>query len=436
MTFDDFELNDDLLDGIYSMNFREPTPIQEQAIPAILGGKDLIACAQTGTGKTAAFLLPIMDQIHMSDYNGKDTHTIIIVPTRELALQIDYQIQGLSYFTPVTSIAVYGGDSSTFSNQRTALKQGVDIIVATPGKLLSHLNIGANVGKVRNLILDEADRMLDMGFHEDILQIASHLPKVRQNIFFSATMPPKIRVLAKELLQNPTEINIAISKTSKNVTQKAFLLYDNQKGPMVDFLLSEESYESVIIFTSTKSKVKEVTDILRKRGLSAEGISSDLDQKEREEVLLRFKGKVTKILVGTDIISRGIDVETVELVINFDVPKDPEDYVHRIGRTARASRKGEAITFINDNPKEQISFAKIEGLIGIEIDKPNNPQFLGFGPRYSPRPRNSNARGGGNNRGPKKHFNNNKYGNGSGNSHGNNQNRNKSNNYNKDRRPD
>ncbi|WP_281614130.1 DEAD/DEAH box helicase [Flammeovirga sp. SubArs3] len=384
MTFDDFDLNDDLLDGIYSMNFREPTPIQEQAIPAILDGNDLIACAQTGTGKTAAFLLPIMHQIHMSDYDGTDTHTIIIVPTRELALQIDHQIQGLSYFTPVTSIPVYGGDSSSFSNQRNALKRGVDIIVATPGKLLSHLNIGANVDKVKNLILDEADRMLDMGFHDDILQIASHLPKKRQNIFFSATMPPKIRTLAKELLHNPLEINIAISKTSKNVTQKAFLLYDNQKGPMVDFLVGQDEYESVIIFTSTKSKVTEVTNLLKKRGLSAEGISSDLDQKEREEVLLRFKAQQTKILVGTDIISRGIDIETVELVINFDVPKDPEDYVHRIGRTARASREGLAVTFINESPKEQTSFAKIEQLIGIDVQKGENPPFLGQGPLYSP----------------------------------------------------
>ncbi|WP_044203712.1 DEAD/DEAH box helicase [Flammeovirga sp. OC4] len=406
MTFDDFELNDDLLDGIYSMNFREPTPIQAQAIPAILDGKDLIACAQTGTGKTAAFLLPIMDQIHMSDYDGTETHTIIIVPTRELALQIDYQIQGLSYYTPVTSIAVYGGDSSTFSNQRNALKTGVDIIVATPGKLLSHLNIGANVGKVKNLILDEADRMLDMGFYEDILQIASHLPKQRQNVFFSATMPPKIRTLAKKLLHNPVEITIAISKTSKNVTQKAFLVYENQKNLMVDFLVQQENYESVIIFTSTKSKVKEITDALTKRGLSVEGISSDLDQKEREDVLLRFKGQQTKILVGTDIISRGIDVDTVELVINFDVPKDPEDYVHRVGRTARASREGEAITFINENPKEQQSFAKIENLLQLEVEKPQNPDFLGPGPSYNPIVKRNN-----NNRrkfyGKKKNFNNN-----------------------------
>ncbi|WP_236941099.1 DEAD/DEAH box helicase [Flammeovirga sp. MY04] len=394
MTFDNFDLNDDLLDGIYSMNFHEPTPIQEQAIPAILDNKDLIACAQTGTGKTAAFLLPIMHQIHTSDYDGTDTHTVIIVPTRELALQIDYQIQGLSYFTPVTSIAVYGGDSSSFSNQRNALKQGVDIIVATPGKLLSHLNIGANVSKVKNLILDEADRMLDMGFHEDILQIASHLPKQRQNIFFSATMPPKIRTLAKELLKDPLEINIAISKTSKNVTQKAYLLYDQQKGAMVDFLMTLKEYESVIIFTSTKQKVNEVTALLKKRKLNAEGISSDLDQKEREEVLLRFKGQKTKILVGTDIISRGIDIDTVELVINFDVPKDPEDYVHRIGRTARASREGEAITFINENYKEQGSFAKIEQLIGLDIEKPQNPNFIGRGPEYKPVVR----KGGGNKR--------------------------------------
>lgn len=414
MTFDDFELNDDLLDGIYSMNFREPTPIQAQAIPAILDGKDLIACAQTGTGKTAAFLLPIMDQIHMSDYDGTKTHTIIIVPTRELALQIDYQIQGLSYYTPVTSIAVYGGDSSTFSNQRNALKTGVDIIVATPGKLLSHLNIGANVSKVKNLILDEADRMLDMGFHEDILQIASHLPKERQNVFFSATMPPKIRKLAKELLHNPIEINIAISKTSKNVTQKAYLVYENQKNFLVDYLVQQESYESVIIFTSTKSKVKEIAQALKKRGLSVEGISSDLDQKEREGVLLRFKGQKTKILVGTDIISRGIDVDTVELVVNFDVPKDPEDYVHRIGRTARASRKGVAVTFISESSKEQISFAKIEDLIKLEIEKPENPNFLGPGPSYNPNIRkrrspqrnfdNRNNHGGNNNSNSKKKF--------------------------------
>ncbi|MEH0155519.1 DEAD/DEAH box helicase [Limibacter armeniacum] len=384
MRFDEFELNESLMDGVFSMGFNEATPIQELAIPVILENKDLIACAQTGTGKTAAYLLPTLHKIQEANLDQSRIHTVIIVPTRELALQIDQQLQGFSYFTSVSSIAVYGGgDSGAFSTQRNALKKGADVVVATPGKLISQLRSGGiDFSHMKQLILDEADRMLDMGFLDDILEITSYMPKERQTLLFSATMPPKIRKLASQTLNNPEEINIAISKPAAGVTQGAFLVHDKQKVGIIQFLLQDDDIESTVIFTSTKKAVKEVRDALAKAGLKVEGISSDLDQSEREEVLRLFRAGKVRILVATDVISRGIDIDTIELVINYDVPNDPEDYVHRVGRTARANREGEAITLINT--VDQQKFSKIEELIGNEIRKVPNPKEIGEGPEYAP----------------------------------------------------
>jgi len=315
------------------MGFSEATPIQEQAIPPILEGKDLIACAQTGTGKTAAFLLPLLNMVGHNDDHL--IHAMIIAPTRELAVQIDQALQGLSYFTGVSSLAVYGGgDGSSFTQEKIALSEGADIIVATPGKLISHLKMGyVNVEKVSHLVLDEADRMLDMGFHEDILKIIDYLPKKRQTLLFSATMPPKIRSLSKKILNDPHEINIAMSKPAEGVLQAAYMVYQTQKIGLVKSLLKgKENVQSVIIFSGTKLNVKSLTIELKKVGLSADEIHSDRDQTEREDVLRKFRSKKLQILVATDILSRGIDIEDIDLVINFEVPNDGEDYIPKMFR--------------------------------------------------------------------------------------------------------
>ncbi len=385
MYFDEFDLNDDILDSLYDMGFEKATPIQEQAIPIILDGKDLIACAQTGTGKTAAFSLPILNKLTAGARKG--INTLIIVPTRELAIQIDQQIQGFAYYSGVNSLAVYGGgDGVDFSRQRTALSENTDVIVATPGKLISHLNMGyVKFDHVEHFILDEADRMLDMGFFEDIQKIASFLPKKRQNLMFSATMPPKIRLLAKEILNNPEEISIAISKPSENVLQAAYLAHDDQKARLINSLIEDKPvYESIIVFSSTKRKVNHIIRALSGKGYPVEGISSDLEQKEREEVLLRFRSKKTRVLVATDVISRGIDIKDINIVINFDVPNDAEDYVHRVGRTARADSTGVALTLINED--DMLKFSKIEKLIEKEIHKIPLPEEFGEAPKWNPKP--------------------------------------------------
>lgn len=384
MTFNDFGFSPEIMDGLDSMRFKEPTPVQEKSIPAIQKGKDLIAVAQTGTGKTAAYLLPILDRIQKS---GSDSlNTLIIAPTRELAMQIDQQMEGFSYFTGASCIAVYGGGSgSSFEAEKTALTQGADVIVATPGRLLSHLNLKyVKIDQLQHFILDEADRMLDMGFSDDIKRIAEYLPKKRQNIMFSATMPPKIRALAKNIMHEPEEVNIAISQTAEGIIQAAYCVYDNQKITLLESLLQgKEELSSIIVFTSRKATVKDIVKGLRKLKMDADGISSDLDQDGREEVLRRFRNKRLRILVATDIISRGIDIDSIDLVINYDVPNDAEDYVHRVGRTARAKSSGVALTFIND--KDQNEFLKIEELIKKEIPKIPNPEEIGSGPEYKPR---------------------------------------------------
>lgn len=382
MKFSDFNFESNLQEGLDSMGFNTPTPIQEQAIPIILSKRDLIGCAQTGTGKTAAFLLPILNKLAKDPTDS--TNTLIIVPTRELALQIDQALQGFSYFTSVSSLAIYGGsDGSSFEREKRALSEGANIIIATPGRLMAHLNMGyVKLDKLEHLILDEADRMLDMGFVDDILKISNYLPKVRQTLMFSATMPPKIRTLANSLLVNPEQISISISKPAAGVIQGAYLVYDTQKNNLIKSLLEGKDLSSVIIFVSTKIKVKELERDLQKAGLKAKAIHSDLDQPEREEVLRNFRSKKLQILVATDILSRGIDIEDIGLVINYDVPGDAEDYIHRIGRTARAAATGVALTFINEY--DQQKFLQIETLLESEVKKLPLPESLGIGPVYSP----------------------------------------------------
>jgi len=383
LKFSEIGFHPDLLQGIDAIGFESATPIQEQAIPVILAGKDLIGSAQTGTGKTAAFLLPIINDI-LTKNEPEATKCLIVVPTRELAIQIDQQMQGLSYFTRVNSIAVYGGgDGDLFAQEKKALSEGASVITATPGRLIAHLKMGyVNMKSLRFLVLDEADRMLDMGFHQDIQKIISFLPKKRQNLMFSATMPPKMRNLAKEVLSNPEEINVAVSVPADKIIQVGFVVHDTQKIPMIEHVLSAGNFLSVIVFCSTKDNTKNLTKSLKKLKFSVAEIHSDLDQKERGEVLNLFKAKKLTILVATDILSRGIDIEDIELVINYDVPNDVEDYIHRIGRTARAAAKGVAFTFINE--KEQRQFGDIEKFIGRTIDKAEIPVSLGVAPDYNP----------------------------------------------------
>lgn len=381
MKFEEFDLHDDILDALYDMGFDEATEIQEKTIPIILEGSDLIACAQTGTGKTAAFMLPIIERVATLPHGT--THALIIVPTRELAIQIEQQVQGFSYYAGTTSIALYGGgDGSEWEEQRKALEGGVDIVVATPGKLISFIdNDIAKLKSVRYVVLDEADRMLDIGFHDDIIRIFSHLPSERQTLMYSATMPPKIRTLAAKVLNKPKEFATAISKPAEGVLQAAYLCFEEQKIPLVQKLISgKDDCQSILIFCSTKKKVSEIARSLKKQNLNVAGISSDLEQKEREEVLMRFRAKQTRILVATDVLSRGIDIKDINLVINFDVPGDAEDYVHRIGRTARANTTGIALTFINED--DMYKFQQIENLIENEVYKAPLPQELGEGPEW------------------------------------------------------
>ena len=381
MTFEELELEDQLLEAINWMGFTEPTPIQQEAIPIILKNKDLLACAQTGTGKTAAFVLPVLNTL----VNKKDNHidTLIIVPTRELAIQIEQQIQGISYFVSVGSQTVYGGgDGKDWEIQKDALKNGTDIIVATPGKLLSHLKLGyVNFKHLKHLVLDEADRMLDMGFIDDLKNIFSYLPKKRQTLMFSATMPRSIRDLAKRIMHDPEEITLSISKPAEGVDQNVYMAFDEQKDALLDHILKDrQDYDSILIFSSTKNKVFDIVNGLKKHGYKAQGISSNLEQDKREEVLRGFRSKRIRILVATDVMSRGIDIKEINMVINYDVPSDAEDYVHRVGRTARANTKGEAFTFVN--PKDMNKFARIEQLIERKLDKLQPPEALGKGPEW------------------------------------------------------
>lgn len=406
MKFIEFGFESSLMEGIASSGYENATPVQEQVIPLILQGKDIIASAQTGTGKTAAFLLPLINQL-IKHKHSNHISAMIIVPTRELAVQISQHMEGLSYFTDVSSIAVYGGgDGGSFVDEKRALMNGVDVVICTPGKMISHLNMGyVNLKKLQFLVLDEADRMLDMGFNEDILRIITHIAAERQNLLFSATMPPKIRELARKILKNPSEINISLSKPPDRIQQEAFIVFEPQKIPLVVHLLKPKHFKSVVVFCSKKQSVKQLTAQLKRSGIVADEIHSDLEQAGREEVLLAFKNKRLPVLVATDIISRGIDIEDIDLVINYDVPNDGEDYVHRIGRTARAETKGIAYTFVNE--QEQRKFSEIEQLIEKVVDKTPLPAEIGEGPeykpmvkRFNPRPQGHKPGGGGQHRKP------------------------------------
>ena len=378
LTFQEFSLHDDLRSGVEAMNYKQATPIQEQAIPLIQAGKDLIACAQTGTGKTAAFLIPLLDKIAHAEHDH--TSTLVLVPTRELAKQIDDQVEGFSYFVSATSIAIYGGGKGDdWDKQRKALETGADIIIATPGRLIAHMQMGyVNFDKLNYLVLDEADKMLDMGFSDDILKIVDSLPKVRQTLLFSATMPPKIRTLASKLLNEPQEIRLSVSKPAAGIDQQIYLAKDHQKLPLLEHLMGTMEVKSMVLFTSRKSEVNAIVRALAKRGYVAKGISSDLEQEEREIVLREFKNKQLQIIVATDVLSRGIDVDNITHVVNYDVPRDAEDYVHRIGRTARADTTGTAITFVNEADMNKLG--RIEKLIERKLDRLSITEELGYGP--------------------------------------------------------
>ena len=400
LRFTEFNFLPEVLEGIEASNYETATPVQEQVIPPILAGRDVIASAQTGTGKTAAFLLPVMNQLLRNHVDGQ-TGALIVVPTRELAIQISQHIEGLSYFTHLSSIAIYGGSGGeNFVAEKKALQNGADIIVCTPGRMIAHLNMGyVNMKGLQFLVLDEADRMLDMGFQDDINKIIKSLPEKRQNLLFSATMPEKIRQLAKRILRNPAEINIAISKPPEKVVQKAFVVYEPQKLPLIKRLLKQTPYKNALVFCSKKQTVKQLRRELKQAGFNIEEIHSDLEQSQRETVLGAFASGRIPLLVATDILSRGIDIDTIDLVINYDVPGDGEDYVHRIGRTARAEAEGVAYTLVAE--KEQNKFASIERLIGKEVDKAEIPAELGPAPAYSPRSGSGRNRGGDR---PKKRF--------------------------------
>lgn len=382
MYFDELNISDELLDALDAMNFEQCTPIQEQAIPKILEGRDLMGIAQTGTGKTAAYLLPVLDELSHGNYPKDSVNCIIMSPTRELAQQIDQQVEGFAYYLDgVSSVAVYGGnDGIRFEQERKGLELGADIIIATPGRLISHLNGGhIDLKKVSFFILDEADRMLDMGFYDDIMKIASYLSEERQTIMFSATMPDNIQKLAQNILHDPVEVKIAVSKPAEKIQQQAYLCYDGMKDRIVEKVLSQDDLDRVILFASSKMKVKELSLTLKRKGFNVGAMHSDLEQREREEVMLAFKNHRISILIATDIVSRGIDIDDIQMVINYDAPRDPEDYVHRIGRTARANREGQAITLVT--PKDWPHLLKIEKLIEKEIEKPELPEGCGEKPQ-------------------------------------------------------
>jgi len=367
MNFTKFNFSKEISQGIEAMGFREPTAIQIEAIPAILNGRDLIGCAQTGTGKTAAYILPLLEKMIYLQRETKAITTLVIAPTRELALQIDQHFEGFSYYVPVSSIPVYGGgDGTAWDVQKSAMLKGADVVIATPGRLITHLKLGyLSLNQVKFLVLDEADRMLDMGFYDDIVQIIEYLPEQRQNLLFSATMPPEIRQLAKKILIDPVEINISLAKPAEGILQTIYRVENPLKTKLIVNLLSGKDVPSILIFCSTKNSVKILEKELTKLGFSVRAIHSDLVQKEREKVLLEFKNRKIQILVATDVISRGIDIENIDLIINYDSPRDAEDYVHRVGRTARAQATGVAITLVSRDEVKIIS--RIEKLIGYTI---------------------------------------------------------------------
>ena len=405
MTFEETYLNDNILDALYDMHFEEMTPIQERCIPKILDNRDLIGVAQTGTGKTAAYLLPILSMLDDGGFPKDAVNCIIMSPTRELAQQIDQAMQGFGYYLDgISSVAVYGGnDGNRFDQEMKGLKMGADVVIATPGRLLSHIRMGhLDLSRLSFFVLDEADRMLDMGFSDDILQIAKLLPQNHQTIMFSATMPTKIQHLARTLLTNPVEVKIAVSKPAEKIQQSAYICYEPQKQGIIRHLFKAGELQRVIIFSGKKDKVKDITRELQHMHINCAPMHSDLSQAERDEVMYRFKSGQVDVLVATDIVARGIDIDDILMVINYDVPRDAEDYVHRIGRTARAQRDGIAITFVSDQDIRY--FADIERFLERDIPKNALPEGLGEGPEYKPTAPRKNSRGrGGRKRGGKGH---------------------------------
>ena len=384
MYFDELPLDDRILDALYEMRFDECTPIQEQAIPPLLEGRDLVGIAQTGTGKTAAYLLPILNRLCSDEYPEGAVNCVIMVPTRELAMQIDQALEAFSYYLPFSGVAVYGGnDGIRYEQELRGMKRGADIIVATPGRLISHLQLGnVDLSQVSFFVLDEADRMLDMGFHDDIMKIASYLPPIRQTLLFSATMPADIQKLANSLLREPVHVRIAVSKPAEGIDHKAYICYEPQKLRILEDVFKKGNIKRAIMFVSKKQRVKDLAIRLRKLGLNLAQMHSDLTQEERNHVMQDFKSGRINLIVATDIISRGIDIDDIQLVINYDVPHEPEDYIHRIGRTARAGKEGRAITLVNED--DQFYFGKIEKVVEHEIPKLPLPEGLNEVPQYNP----------------------------------------------------
>lgn len=395
MRFDDLDLEYEVLDGLEAMNFAETTPIQEATIPLLLEGRDMIACAQTGTGKTAAYLLPIINRLSRGEGYADKVNAVIMAPTRELAVQIEQQIEGFAYFLPISSVAIYGGtDGITFEQQRRGLSLGADIIIATPGRLLSLLNLQhADLSSVSYFVLDEADRMLDMGFMDDIMQIYKVLPEDCQTVMFSATMPPKIKQFAKTILRNPAEVEIAISRPPESIDQSVYICYEGQKMNILQHLFAEESPERSIVFCSSKLQCKELARRVQRMGINVAEMHSDLDQTQREQVMRDFKSGAIHLLIATDIVARGIDIDNIRMVVNYDIPHDPEDYVHRIGRTARGGNEaGMAITLVGED--EQSDWGKIEHFLGRSVTQRAIPESLGAGPEYRPEVRRAGGRRG------------------------------------------
>lgn len=388
MYFDELALSDEVLDALWDMHFDECTPVQEKTIPVILDGHDVISCAQTGTGKTAAYILPLLTNLAYDNHDADKLNAIIMAPTRELAQQIDQQMEGFGYYVPFSSVPIYGGNGGgEWGTQVTGLQTGADIAICTPGRLLSLINIyHIDFSGVKYFILDEADRMLDMGFYDDIMAIVKLLPKDRQTIMFSATMPENIRKMARAIMNHPEEVRIAISRPPESIHQLAADLYEGQKQAFLEYLLSAQrsfspkgGLNKVILFVGKKQRVKELTRALRGKHIDARAMHSDLEQKERDEVMLDFRNGKVDVLVATDIVARGIDVDDIPLVINYDVPRDAEDYVHRIGRTARAENKGTAITLVSE--EDQRYFNKIERFLHKTIERMPVPAELGETPK-------------------------------------------------------
>jgi superfamily II DNA/RNA helicase len=405
MNFNDLNISDQLVEAIGYMGFETCTPIQEQAIPTILNGKDLIGCAQTGTGKTAAFLIPLLEKLSKSDH--EKVKALIIVPTRELALQIDEQVQAISYFLGVSSIPVYGGgEGGDFSQQKKAIQGGADLLIATPGRLIAHMNLGyVDLSGLEVLVLDEADRMLDMGFIDDITKIIKSTPQSRQTLMFSATMATQIRVLAKQILKQPEQINLAIAKPAAGVTQIIYNVHSGNKIALISHILKNTEIQNLIVFASRKETVDQIERQLRKDGHLARSLHSGREQNERQERLREFKAGKLKILVATDVLSRGIDIDGLSHVLNYDMPNDAADYVHRVGRTARADKKGTAISFVNQD--DQLKLMNVEELIERELEKLDTPKEIGESPVYDPSTRMRPKKKGRNNKRPfKKRFNN------------------------------